>query len=80
MLCLPAFAKRYKEANIVGLDEERIEVVDYLLDKFFDLYILFDDRAFQDALSVLNTVLKVVRELQEYPLLIAVAKAFATLL
>ena len=46
LLCLPVYAKKFREASIIGLDEERIEVADYLLDRLFDTYIQVDDRAF----------------------------------
>jgi hypothetical protein len=39
-----------------------------------------DDKAFLDSVNVMSTIVQVARELQEYPLLIAAAKAYATLL
>ena len=39
-----------------------------------------DDNSFEDSVNVMSIIVQVARELQEYPLLIAAAKAYATLL
>ena len=80
LLFLPKFNKRCREANIISLDEKRVEALDYLIDRLFDAFILVDDNAFEDSVNAMSIIVQVARELQEYPLLIAAAKAYATLL
>jgi len=55
-------------------------VLDYLIVRLFDVFILVGDNSFEDSVNVMSILVQVARELQEYPLLIAAAKAYATLL
>jgi hypothetical protein len=56
LLCLPKFNKRCREADIISLDHKRVLVIEYLIDRLFDVFILADEKAFSDSVSIMSTI------------------------
>jgi len=77
---LPKLNKRCRGAKIISLKVKRVEALDFLINRLFEVFILVDEKAFSDSANVKSTIFQVVLELQEYPIMIAAAKAYATLL
>lgn len=76
----PAFAKTHEEAFIVDLDEDRVRVIDKMMQILFQTLHLVEERLFADALRFIYKVFLALRELQEYLCVVAAGKVIAQLM
>jgi hypothetical protein len=47
---LQNFEKKFLQAEIIRLDKKRVKVMDYLLMRFYEMYVKIDDRMYIDVL------------------------------
>jgi len=47
----------------MSLDEKRVETLDYLIDRLFDVFLLVEDNAFSDSVNIMSKIVQVVREI-----------------
>ena len=50
LMDLQNFEKKFLQAEIVRLDKKRVKVMDYLLMRFYEMYVKIDDRMYIDVL------------------------------
>lgn len=50
LMDLQNFEKKFLQADIVRLDKKRVKVMDYLLMRFYEMYVKIDDRMYIDVL------------------------------
>lgn len=72
------FEKKFLQAEIVRLDIHRVKVMDYLLKRFYEMYVKIDDWLYTDVLYQISHCLAIAREMQDYPIVIYLGIQLAT--